>query len=394
MKSILKTLTALLIIMHFFHLTAQEHIVHEVGHLLHYGYEEGLHELDNNMVSNPLSPIHLIKRAKYLQMQGQTAEAEEDLKLARYLSPFMVDLYYDTSINGRRKLISMVPEEDLLTVNQRAALSQYASNLDKAFAKREIQPLVFWELNEAIDYVIMGDNEQALKVLDRQLEENPSSTWSLELKGIVLGNLGQFEEARAALEQAISLDPTHASAWYNMSLVDYKQGFITSAHDALQLALASDSSLSNAYFAQAMIFESDGNYEDALASYTELLMKGDAMSGEALANRGLIKKMMGNFRASLEDLNAALCIHANHAVLHKNRGNLHLLHGDFSTAIKDYDQALRLQPHYPAAQHNRAIAKLLLHDFEGGCADLRQSAAQGHQDAISKKQSFCHTLPK
>lgn len=56
----------------------------------------------------------------------------------------------------------------------------------------------------------MGDTDRALLEVERTLQRSPSYASALTLKGIMLADLGQYEEARIALGSALRADPTNS----------------------------------------------------------------------------------------------------------------------------------------------------------------------------------------
>lgn len=56
----------------------------------------------------------------------------------------------------------------------------------------------------------MGDTDRALLEVERTLQRNPSFASALTLKGIMLADRGQYEEARIALGSALRADPTNS----------------------------------------------------------------------------------------------------------------------------------------------------------------------------------------
>jgi len=56
----------------------------------------------------------------------------------------------------------------------------------------------------------MGDTDKALLEIERTLERGPSHASALTLKGIILADRGQYEDARVALGAALRSDPANA----------------------------------------------------------------------------------------------------------------------------------------------------------------------------------------
>ncbi len=70
-----------------------------------------------------------------------------------------------------------------------------------------------WALTE------LGRDEEALDALDALLEEFPQSARLLSTLGVVLSNSDELEDARAALEEAVSVSPSDEVSLANLGLV-------------------------------------------------------------------------------------------------------------------------------------------------------------------------------
>ncbi len=73
-----------------------------------------------------------------------------------------------------------------------------------------------WALSE------IGRDEDALETLDMMLEEFPKSARLLGTLGVVLSNTEDLEDARDALEEAVSISPTDEVSLANLALVHEK----------------------------------------------------------------------------------------------------------------------------------------------------------------------------
>ena len=117
-------------------------------------------------------------------------------------------------------------------------------------------------------------------------------------------------------------------------------------------------------------------------------MKGETYM-EAFLNRGLTKKMLGDYGGALVDLNQAIEEFPNNPELYKNRGNLQLLLGLHRKAIDDYTKAITIDENYAEAYYNRALAFFLIYDKISGCMDLDKSIDLGYEIATKTKTYFC-----
>jgi tetratricopeptide (TPR) repeat protein len=110
-----------------------------------------------------------------------------------------------------------------------------------------------------------------------------------------------------------------------------------------------------AFFDRAMLSKNQGEYDNAIADYTEAL-RLDPDFTAAYNNRGNAYDDKGMYDRAIEDYNKALRIDPNYAAAYYNRGIAYKNKGMYDRAIEDYNKALRIDPNYAAAYNNRGYA--------------------------------------
>ena len=110
-----------------------------------------------------------------------------------------------------------------------------------------------------------GNNDDALAAYDKALELDPAHVSTLNNKGIILARLKRFDEAIECYNKAIEIDPKYANAWYNKAnaLRNFGQSLVDQAND-------------NRSTAPKMINKSIGLFDLAEKCYD----KGDMLSGK------------------------------------------------------------------------------------------------------------------
>ncbi len=82
--------------------------------------------------------------------------------------------------------------------------------------------------------------EDAIKSLDKALEEDPNYIEAILNKGVMFVNLREYNEAVSCYNKVLSLQPKNAAAMYNISLVHARQGKSSEALGALEEATKID----------------------------------------------------------------------------------------------------------------------------------------------------------
>ncbi|MFT6322205.1 MAG: tetratricopeptide (TPR) repeat protein [Granulosicoccus sp.] len=352
-------------------------------------YEATFFTLENAVAQNPNSPEALLLRAKFKKIVGMTMEAEEDLRMANRINPMAASLYGYNGSGGLLKILSMQPEEAVQELSTFQKLTYYYQALDDKILDDKNKDAEIQIIGEVIDEIEADNLEGALEMVNKVLIEFPNSAITYDLKGLILKKQGKFEDAVDAFSKAVSVEPDFAIGWYNLGRIERSLNHFKMAKTYLDRSINLQSDLTKAYFERALLFKQIGEKEKALDDYNTIIkMKGDTYM-EAFSNRGLTKKMLGDYGGALADLNQAIEEFPQNAELRKNRGNLNLLLGLHRKAIDDYTQAIALNDNYAEAHYNRALAFFLIYDKISGCVDLDKSIDLGYEIAVKTRDYFC-----
>jgi len=90
----------------------------------------------------------------------------------------------------------------------------------------------------------------------------------------------------------------------------------------------------------------------------------------ALNNRGVARRLKGEYDLALQDYNEAIRLNPNSASQFNNRGVIYRIKGEYDQAIADYSKAISLRSDYPAAYYNRALAYTDKGAFDDALADF------------------------
>jgi Flp pilus assembly protein TadD len=139
--------------------------------------------------------------------------------------------------------------------------------------------------------------------------------------GVNLSNLGQYADAVAAYDKAVSLQPDNADIW------NYRG-----------IALANL-----------------GLYSEAVTSYDKAVSLRPVYT-DAWNNRGVALRELGRYADAIVSYDKAIASSPGYADAWLNRGVALDYLGRYDEAIASYDKALALQPDYTTALENRKIS--------------------------------------
>jgi len=120
---------------------------------------------------------------------------------------------------------------------------------------------------------------------------------------------------------------------------------------------------------RAVVLNELGLYDDALYDYTTAI---DMFPGEPVfyAERGLVLQTIGNFQASIADLDSAILLRTvANADDYYNRGVSYAQLMQYEEAVLDFTESIRLQPGEVDALNNRAWSYIQLDRFSEAVED-------------------------
>ena len=178
--------------------------------------------------------------------------------------------------------------------------------------------------------------------------------------------LGRYTEAVALYDQAIAINPTAASVWYNRGIA---LGYLS-------------------------------KYEESVASY-ERATAINPDYADAWSNRGVMLFKRGQYTEAVASCDKALSINSNDAMAWNNRGNALDELGQYTEALASYDKAIEIKPDYANARFNRetTLKKQINDGISGGssCYKCGNAIVEENPDAGYPgvtKGSFEITDPK
>jgi tetratricopeptide (TPR) repeat protein len=352
-------------------------------------FEEMYFAYDKAVAKDPTSAIALINRAIFKKRFGMLSEAEEDYEDARRLNPYVADLY---GYNGPFSILSILaydPGEAVYQLGMAKRLQNYYNIIDDAYLGERFSALQLEYLESAIIEIERSNYSNALDIIDAVISNNKKYALPFDLKGMVLTKLKYYDQARIAFDEAIRINPNFGSAYVNYGLLEQQsnQGQLAMSYFDRSIEVQPD--LSKAYFARALLNQKLGYNEAAIKDYDKIIeLEGEGYI-EAYLNRGLNRKMLGEFSLAINDINTVIEQQPNNAKLLKNRGNVYLVYGYNQRAIEDYSQAIQINPNYAEAYYNRALVHFKTHDYISGCYDLQKSLDLGFSKAEAMIKYFC-----
>ncbi len=185
-----------------------------------------------------------------------------------------------------------------------------------------------------------------------------------------LADANQNQEALAAYQETVKLDPNFGRAYAGMGVIYtiFKDEAKSKAAYEQALKLVDRMSDREKYRTLGTYYMSVArNYEKAIENYETLVKLYPADDG-AHANLGLAYVYIGNVQRALEEARQVLDIYPSQWAQRYNYAMYSMYAGDFDTAIAEGSRVVKEAPSFELAFLPVALSKLAGNDFEGALA--------------------------
>jgi len=189
--------------------------------------------------------------------------------------------------------------------------------------------------------------DNSSKILD--LYKEHSIIWNLN--GLAKLSLAKYEEAKEAIEKAISLDQNNPEYLNNLGVIFEKQHNWLCAINAYEQALSFRPNFVEALFNVANVLKNQKKYDSSVLYYQKAL-KVKPNYIQVYNNLGSVLLDQGKIDEAIDILQKAIIINANYPNIHNNLGNAFQKKGDLVSSIKHYQQAIKLDPNFFQSYNN------------------------------------------
>lgn len=193
------------------------------------------------------------------------------------------------------------------------------------------------------DKNMQEDLGKVIEELEKKRAEKPDSITVHHQLGLVYRKAGRIEEALAALEKAIDLDPFSVESLVNLGGLYFDAGNMDKAQEVNERALSINSA-----------------------------------SAQANANLGLIWQNRMDAARALEYYENAVKHEPKLVTVWINMTSVHLMAGNDAKALDAAREAVKLEPDFPMAQNNLAVALYYNKRYQEAKTHADKAAALGY----------------
>ncbi len=174
-------------------------------------------------------------------------------------------------------------------------------------------------------------------------------------EGARLHELGQLEDAAAAFQEAIALDPEHAVAYFQLGMVYYDLGRFAESLAALEKAAELDPNDPDTQRNLGTAYGKMNEWEKAIAPYEKAVeLKPDF--GEAYGDLAGAYANTGKIADAIAAGEKAIELAPEYVTAHNNLGIAYGMQGDLDQAITLFKKALQINPEDAMAHYNLGFA--------------------------------------
>jgi serine/threonine protein kinase len=182
----------------------------------------------------------------------------------------------------------------------------------------------------------------------------------------------RYQEALAAFEQAIRLDPDDASIYNGKGLVLRELKRSQEALAAYERAIRLDPNYAEAYFNKGNVLDDLEHYEEALAAY-EQAIRLDPNDADFYNNMGQVLYELRSYEEALAACEQAIRLDPDDAVANNTYGDVLSELGFYEEALAAYDQSIRLNPNNAAVHNDRGYVLDQLGHYKEALAACEQA---------------------
>ena len=186
----------------------------------------------------------------------------------------------------------------------------------------------------------------------------------------------RFNEAVAAFDKVIAIDPDFDKAYYAKGLAYLYLGEWQQAITALLKATQINPNLYYYWRWLGTSYSQLEQYDRAIFAYDKALEKNQNEGTKDFVlylERADALGKNQNYAEAITSYNEAIKINPQHPWIYDNRGNIYYLLQQHELAIVDYTKAIELNPNYTDAYYNRGTTYYDLQQYEQALADYTKA---------------------
>ena len=200
--------------------------------------------------------------------------------------------------------------------------------------------------------MMRGKYVGASDLFRRALEQKPTDVRTLTAYGTALDKAGDWQQADAQFEKALTTDPENRFARYDLAQLELQHGKLSEAEQNFRRLLADNPADGEAHAQLGAILAATNRATEGQKEL-EAALAIDPNSFNALFNLASLEAEQGNLAGAAGLLERALK-QKDDAEAHQLLGNVYAAQGGYESALEQFGRVEKLQPNDPAAHFQLA----------------------------------------
>lgn len=201
-------------------------------------------------------------------------------------------------------------------------------------------------------------NDEALAAVDKAIALEPSFEGSNLLRGKILEKAGKLEEAAASFRAETAVAKTQTGqrdAWLALAVAEERLGRKEPAIAALEKVVEVAPETTDAYYELANLYMQTSQMDKAKAINERLKQQGQTEDPNILYNLGAERFNKGDFKAAADFFDKAVRVKPDFADAHLQLGYTRINLGDLKAAAESLETYLKLKPEGEDAKSVREL---------------------------------------
>jgi protein O-GlcNAc transferase len=229
-----------------------------------------------------------------------------------------------------------------------------------------------------------GKFAEALDAYDRAIKLRPGDIEAAYNRAVALQQHGRRDEAESAYRDILRQSPNRF-VYLNLGSLLQEQGRADEALAAIDAALALDPSYAEGHFNRGILLAQQGRLDEAIDAYQKAVRLRPDFA-EAATNAGIVLQELGRWDEAGAAFEHAAKLRPAAPEPHNNLGIVLLARGQPAEAVTAFQRALTLKPDYAEAFYNLGNAWRELGKPEGAIAAYSQALRLRSDDADAFSQ--------
>jgi tetratricopeptide (TPR) repeat protein len=249
--------------------------------------------------------------------------------------------------------------------------SEAVATLERGLALDSSNKEVLFTVGNA--YEELKDFAKAAEAYERYLSAKPQDPWTGYLRlGICRMELGQYDQAVAALEEAQKIKPQDVAVNYRLAQAYEKAGQLEKAQAVYENLAALNPNEAATYYGRIVImYDAAGRYEQAIEA-SKKVIELNPKSEIAVFNLGIMYLKLDRCDEAIATFKEALAIRPDYDSAYYNIGMCYSKQKKWKESIDAFKNFVALVPDNADAWLNIGVGYMQLKDFDGALEPLKK----------------------